>query len=92
MRVYPAGMRIDSSNFNPVVFWMFGIQMVALNYQTEGTYSNLFYTKQYSPSRFGVQINQQRFYYSSRSGISQMGRGPTPKAGVLTYYFSHFFL
>ena len=35
MRTYPAGMRIDSSNFNPVMFWSFGIQMVALNYQTE---------------------------------------------------------
>lgn len=30
-------MRIDSSNFNPVIFWSFGIQMVALNYQTEDT-------------------------------------------------------
>ncbi|XP_050082243.1 1-phosphatidylinositol 4,5-bisphosphate phosphodiesterase epsilon-1-like [Anopheles aquasalis] len=35
MRTYPAGLRIDSSNFNPVFFWSFGIQMVALNYQTE---------------------------------------------------------
>ncbi|KAH7981249.1 hypothetical protein HPB49_022648 [Dermacentor silvarum] len=30
-------MRIDSSNFNPVAFWAFGLQMVALNYQTEDT-------------------------------------------------------
>lgn len=37
MRTYPAGMRIDSSNFNPVIFWSFGIQMSALNYQTEDT-------------------------------------------------------
>lgn len=35
VRAYPAGMRIDSSNFNPVIFWTFGIHMVALNYQTE---------------------------------------------------------
>lgn len=35
VRTYPAGLRIDSSNFNPVYFWAFGIQMVALNYQTE---------------------------------------------------------
>lgn len=35
MRTYPAGMRIDSSNFNPVIFWAFGIQMAALNYQTD---------------------------------------------------------
>ncbi|XP_062591377.1 uncharacterized protein LOC134252848 isoform X1 [Saccostrea cucullata] len=37
MRTYPSGMRIDSSNFNPVIFWAFGLQMVALNYQTEDT-------------------------------------------------------
>lgn len=37
MRTYPAGMRIDSSNFNPVIFWAFGIQSVALNYQTVDT-------------------------------------------------------
>lgn len=37
MRTYPAGMRIDSSNFNPVIFWSFGLQMAALNYQTEDT-------------------------------------------------------
>lgn len=35
IRAYPAGMRIDSSNFNPLIFWGFGVQMVALNYQTE---------------------------------------------------------
>ena len=28
-------MRIDSSNLDPVLFWSCGIQMVALNYQTE---------------------------------------------------------
>uniref|UniRef100_A0A7E4VIV1 Phosphoinositide phospholipase C n=1 Tax=Panagrellus redivivus TaxID=6233 RepID=A0A7E4VIV1_PANRE len=37
MRTYPGGMRIDSSNFNPVQFWQFGLQMVALNYQTADT-------------------------------------------------------
>jgi phosphatidylinositol phospholipase C epsilon len=34
VRVYPASMRIDSSNFNPVAVWGCGIQMVAMNYQT----------------------------------------------------------
>ncbi|KAG1665244.1 1-phosphatidylinositol 4,5-bisphosphate phosphodiesterase epsilon-1 [Nymphon striatum] len=37
IRTYPAGIRIDSSNFNPIMFWAFGLQMVALNYQTEDT-------------------------------------------------------
>ena len=34
VRCYPAGMRIDSSNFNPIPMWSVGIHMVALNYQT----------------------------------------------------------
>ena len=34
VRCYPTGMRIDSSNFNPVTMWSVGIQMAALNYQT----------------------------------------------------------
>lgn len=33
-RVYPKGQRLDSSNFNPMPFWMVGSQMCALNYQT----------------------------------------------------------
>ncbi|VVD02835.1 unnamed protein product [Leptidea sinapis] len=35
VRTYPAGLRIDSSNFDPVLFWSCGVQLVALNYQTE---------------------------------------------------------
>ncbi|KAI6230307.1 hypothetical protein M3Y99_01077200 [Aphelenchoides fujianensis] len=34
MRSYPGVTRMDSSNFNPLQFWQFGLQMVALNYQT----------------------------------------------------------
>lgn len=35
-RVYPAGIRFDSSNFMPQLFWNAGCQLVALNYQTLG--------------------------------------------------------
>ena len=36
-RVYPKGLtRMDSSNYDPVVMWNAGSQMVALNYQTGG--------------------------------------------------------
>lgn len=35
IRVYPASMRIDSSNFNPLNFGSYGIQMAAINYQSE---------------------------------------------------------
>ena len=34
-RTYPAGSRVDSSNYNPVVSWHVGSQLVALNFQTE---------------------------------------------------------
>ncbi|KAJ8317113.1 hypothetical protein KUTeg_005017 [Tegillarca granosa] len=53
MRTYPTGMRIDSSNFNPVIFWAFGLQMVALNYQTEDT---------------AMALNIAMFEQNSRSG------------------------
>lgn len=35
-RIYPTATRINSSNFNPAYYWMYGCQMVALNYQTNG--------------------------------------------------------
>ncbi|XP_076856802.1 1-phosphatidylinositol 4,5-bisphosphate phosphodiesterase epsilon-1 isoform X2 [Brachyhypopomus gauderio] len=35
LRTYPAATRIDSANPNPLIFWMHGIQLVALNYQTD---------------------------------------------------------
>lgn len=33
-RIYPAGNRIDSSNYDPTPLWNAGCQLVALNYQT----------------------------------------------------------
>jgi hypothetical protein len=33
-RIYPAGARIDSSNYDPMTLWLVGCQLVALNYQT----------------------------------------------------------
>lgn len=33
-RTYPAGARVDSSNYNPVLAWSMGCQLVALNFQT----------------------------------------------------------
>ena len=36
-RVYPKGLtRMDSSNYEPMIMWNAGSQMVALNYQTGG--------------------------------------------------------
>ena len=52
-RIYPKGQRVDSSNYNPFVFWSAGCQLVALNYQT--------------PDMF-MQLNQGRFFPNGRSG------------------------
>ena len=35
-RVFPAGTRIDSSNYNPCSAWERGCQIVALNFQGAG--------------------------------------------------------
>ena len=35
-RVYPAGKRVDSSNYEPMPLWILGSQLVALNFQTPG--------------------------------------------------------
>lgn len=34
MRIYPSGMRLKSTNPDPLLFWRRGAQMVALNWQT----------------------------------------------------------
>ena len=33
LRIYPKGTRFDSSNYNPMIGWTHGAQMVALNMQ-----------------------------------------------------------
>lgn len=52
-RVYPKGLRVGSSNFDPLKFWNCGVQMTALNYQT--------------PDR-AMQINQAKFRQNRCSG------------------------
>ncbi|XP_021278125.1 phosphoinositide phospholipase C 5-like [Herrania umbratica] len=36
LRIYPRGTRVNSSNYNPLIGWMHGAQMVALNMQGYG--------------------------------------------------------
>ncbi|XP_061791484.1 1-phosphatidylinositol 4,5-bisphosphate phosphodiesterase delta-1-like [Nerophis lumbriciformis] len=52
-RVYPAGSRADSSNYNPVPLWNAGCQIVALNFQT---------------SCPDMDLNQGRFFANGKSG------------------------
>ncbi|KAM4627582.1 1-phosphatidylinositol 4,5-bisphosphate phosphodiesterase eta-1 [Polymixia lowei] len=52
-RIYPSAYRIDSSNFNPQLYWNVGCQLVALNYQTDGRM---------------MQLNRAKFLVNGGSG------------------------
>ncbi|KAI9017519.1 PLC-like phosphodiesterase [Gaertneriomyces semiglobifer] len=52
-RIYPAGIRVNSSNYDPMPHWQVGAQMVAMNFQT--------FDK-------GMQLNQAMFAFNGRSG------------------------
>ncbi|XP_010740451.1 1-phosphatidylinositol 4,5-bisphosphate phosphodiesterase delta-1 isoform X1 [Larimichthys crocea] len=52
-RIYPAGIRTDSSNYSPVPLWNAGCQLVALNFQTN------------CPD---MDVNQGRFLVNGKSG------------------------
>ncbi|KAG8443531.1 hypothetical protein GDO86_012076, partial [Hymenochirus boettgeri] len=42
IRIYPDGIRTDSSNYSPVQMWNVGCQIVALNFQTPCTQMDLY--------------------------------------------------
>ncbi|KAM9436890.1 1-phosphatidylinositol 4,5-bisphosphate phosphodiesterase delta-1-like [Clarias gariepinus] len=52
-RIYPAGSRAVSSNYNPVMMWNVGCQLVALNFQTGGE---------------EMDLNQGRFLPNGKTG------------------------
>ncbi|KAK9124501.1 hypothetical protein Sjap_014103 [Stephania japonica] len=63
LRVYPKGTRFDSSNYNPLIGWMHGAQMVAFNMQVkvfsgEGWHLDFKNTHfdMYSPPDFYVRL------------------------------------
>lgn len=41
IRLYPQNMRVDSSNYNPIVGWNKGCQIIALNWQTKDKWMKL---------------------------------------------------
>lgn len=43
MRIYPKSTRVDSSNYDPLVGWTHGAQMVAFNMQVSGSGSSIMY-------------------------------------------------
>lgn len=52
-RIYPKGLRVNSSNYMPQEFWNAGCQMVSLNFQTPDT---------------PMQLNESKFEYNASCG------------------------
>lgn len=41
VRIYPKGMRVNSTNYEPHRYWGAGTQLVAINWQTVGEFTNV---------------------------------------------------
>jgi len=54
-RIYPKAVRFDSSNFDPILFWYAGCQLVALNIQTDS---------------YPMWVNFAKFAENGRSGYT----------------------
>jgi phosphatidylinositol phospholipase C delta len=68
-RIYPKGMRIDSSNYYPIPYWYCGAQIVALNYQTPDE---------------SWRINEGKFMKNGRTGYIRKPEFLRFNNGVLT--------
>lgn len=75
-RVYPAGFRVNSSNFDPLTFWAAGLQLVALNYQTPGR------SMQINNAMFA--LNKGCGYVLKPSYMRSPGQTWVPKPRILT--------
>ncbi|KAJ8085018.1 hypothetical protein PM082_003795 [Marasmius tenuissimus] len=79
VRIYPKGMRVSSSNYEPHRFWVMGAQLVAINWQTFGT---------------GYTINHAMFQRNGRCGyvLKPLAlRIPQSQKEVLSKMVEHHF-
>lgn len=59
VRVYPGPNRVDSSNFDPLQCWRHGVQMVALNCQTDDFYMSLNQAMFHGSSGYVLKVSPQ---------------------------------
>uniref|UniRef100_A0A146NK19 Phosphoinositide phospholipase C n=1 Tax=Fundulus heteroclitus TaxID=8078 RepID=A0A146NK19_FUNHE len=76
-RIYPAGSRTDSSNYNPVPMWNVGCQIVALNFQTPSKEMHLNQGR-FMPNGFCGYILKPQFQrsLSSQFNPNRLTNGP----------------
>ncbi|CAN9506310.1 unnamed protein product [Ophioblennius macclurei] len=79
-RIYPAGSRTNSSNYNPVPMWNVGCQIVALNFQTPSKEMHLNQGR-FLPNGFCGYVLKPEFQrsLSSQFDPSALTKGPWVK-------------
>nr|XP_033813475.1 1-phosphatidylinositol 4,5-bisphosphate phosphodiesterase eta-1 isoform X2 [Geotrypetes seraphini] len=82
-RIYPSAYRIDSSNFNPFPYWNAGIQLVALNYQTEGRMMQLNRAKFKVNGNCGYVLKPQQMCKGVLNPISNDPLPASPKKQLI---------
>jgi phosphatidylinositol phospholipase C delta len=73
VRIYPKGIRVNSTNYEPHRYWAAGAQVVAINWQTFGMYlivlSSIFESHLFRCcSDLGYTINQAMFQRNGKAG------------------------
>ncbi|KAJ7746945.1 PLC-like phosphodiesterase [Mycena maculata] len=77
VRIYPKGIRVDSTNYEPLQYWAAGCQLVALNIQTMD---------------MGYRINQAMFLRCGRQGyVLKPPALRDPQFQKLGKHTNHFF-
>uniref|UniRef100_A0A6J0URU8 Phosphoinositide phospholipase C n=1 Tax=Pogona vitticeps TaxID=103695 RepID=A0A6J0URU8_9SAUR len=81
-RIYPAGWRTDSSNYNPVDMWNVGCQIVALNFQSKDAEMDV-YQGRFQDNGFCGYVLKPQFLLDQQSEFNprSVTEGPwwTPK-------------
>eukprot|EP00915_Cephaloidophora_sp_WS-2016_P000910 GHVH01001197.1.p1 GENE.GHVH01001197.1~~GHVH01001197.1.p1 ORF type:complete len:1016 (+),score=160.07 GHVH01001197.1:380-3049(+) len=71
VRVYPGGSRLNSSNFSPIPFWESGVQMCALNHQTDGIASRVNQAFFLMNANSGYLLKNQCYLNPEKSSVTE---------------------
>ncbi|CAL8375742.1 unnamed protein product [Arctogadus glacialis] len=77
-RIYPAGSRTSSSNYNPQEFWSIGSQLVALNFQSLGLPMDLNGGRFQDNGRCGYVLKPAALRRSGQGNSASSLQGPRP--------------
>jgi len=80
-RVYPAAIRIDSSNFSPMPAWNSGVQLCALNYQTFDLHWQVNFGKFQENGASGYLLKPQYLRHGYHRGQTKGDSSNAPAAG-----------